>query len=375
MKRSATTIVLVTILFYSSCFAQNPNQNIDKLAHQYMTKNDATCIAIGYVDHGQAKFYSCGTLSKTSAIPADSNTLFEAGSVTKVFTAISVAKAVNEKKGLSYTDRLSQWLPAQVHAPDYYGQQITILNLLNHSAALPSVPGNLDSTEIPFDLMNPYLHYTRKELYAFLNRYRLTEKPGSKYDYSNLGMGLAGDILCRYRADTYEHIIRKDILMPFGMNRTFIAVTESDKGNFAQPNTAAGKPVQNWDFDVMAPAGAIKSCSLDLTRFITHNMYLGKEPDSLLKKAMLDCQRTTIHAGKNLEVGLGWHISPMDNDTLIWHNGGTGGYRSFIGFNKTYKTAIVVLANTDEMVDDLAIKILHELDKRQESFPNPNLVH
>src|SRR5262249_16319019 len=159
---------------------------------------------------------------RKTATASNQNTVFEIGSITKVFTGILLAEAV--KRGeVKLEDPISKYLPKYVTTPKYNGKEITLLNLIWHTSGLPMKPNNLHSS----NLKSPYADYSVKQMYEFLAKYQLTRDPPSQFDYSkfeysNLGVGLLGHILSLRAKTTYENLIKTRVLQPLGMHDTTI---------------------------------------------------------------------------------------------------------------------------------------------------------
>jgi D-alanyl-D-alanine-carboxypeptidase/D-alanyl-D-alanine-endopeptidase len=232
---------------------------------------------------------------------------------------------------------------------------------LNHTSGLPRLPANLDSAN--FDSLNPYKNYTDALMYGYLQSFAPTRVSGTKYDYSNLGMGLAGNIVSKIKKESYEEMVMNEICRPLDMSQTKLTLSATDAENLALPYSKNGTLAHSWEFDALAGAGAIRSNMTDMLKFLKANMDPSVVSDSLLKAGMLDCQAMQMDADKNLKIGLGWHISPVNSDELYWHNGGTGGFSSFTGFIKNRKLGIVVLTNSEAETDPLAVDILKLLYK------------
>jgi D-alanyl-D-alanine-carboxypeptidase/D-alanyl-D-alanine-endopeptidase len=192
----------------------------------------------------------------------------------------------------------------------------------------------------------------------FLSTCQLTRDIGSQYEYSNLGGGLLGHVLARRAATDYEALVRARITGPLGMTDTQITLTPEMKTRLAAGHDAAMETVANWDLPTLAGAGALRSTANDLLTFLAAN--LGDKTSRLAPAmaAMLTIRRPTGQAG--LEVALGWHIFTTDGREIVWHNGGTGGYRSFMGFDPKTRTGVVVLsyASTTAGVDDIGRHLL-----------------
>ena len=210
----------------------------------------------------------------------------------------------------------------------------------------------------PKDPANPYADYTVSQLYEFLSSVELTRDIGSKYEYSNLGGGLLGHTLARRAGTDYETLLRTRILDPLGMKSTAITLSKAMKDRLAPGHNGALQRVSNWDLPTLAGAGALRSTVNDLLTFVAANIGLEKSPLANSMAAMIPPRRPT--GVPNLEIALAWHISTLDGHEIIWHNGGTGGYRSWIGFEPKSRTGVVVLSNTSTNagVDDIGLHLL-----------------
>ena len=293
--------------------------------------------------------------------PVDGDTIFEIGSVTKVFTALLLADMV-AKGEVALTDPVSKYLPATVKLAG--SKPITLEQLATHTSGLPRLPSNF----APKDVTNPYADYTPEKLYEFLASHRPAGEPGSRYDYSNLGTGLLGHALALRAGTDFETLVRKRILEPLGMKSTSFAVPEESKARLAAGHDASLAPARNWEFSALAGVGALRSTANDMLTFLAAAMGLVESPLAKPMAAMLAARRTSGTPG--LEIALGWHIAQINGRDIVWHNGGTGGYRSFVGFDPKRRAGVVVLSNvsTAAGVDDIGI---HLLDDRAPLLPAP----
>jgi len=149
-------------------------------------------IVVGLIDaDGRQRIVSYGDPGPGQP-PLDGNTVFEIGSISKVFTSTVLAQLVQEGK-VSLDDPAQKYLPATVHLPTRNGKPITLGNLAMQNSGLPRMPTNFK----PADAANPYADYTVQQMYDFLSSYQLPRDPGAEFEYSNLGVGLLGHILSR----------------------------------------------------------------------------------------------------------------------------------------------------------------------------------
>lgn len=310
---------------------------------------------MGTIGPDGRKVVGYGALEKGDPRVLNGDTIFEIGSVTKVFTSLLLSDVV-QRGQVALTDPVSKYLPAGVRMPQRNGKQITLQDLATHTSSLPRIPSNLK----PKDPANPYADYSVAQLYEFLSSYELPRDIGSQYEYSNLGGGLLGHVLARYAGMDYEALVRARITGPLDMKSTGVALSPEMKGRMAAGHDAKLKPVANWDFPTLAGAGALRSTANDMLTFLAANLGYNETPLAPAMAAMLDVRRPTGTPG--LEVALAWHIfsTPLGG-TVIWHNGGTGGYRSFIGYDPKTRIGVVVLANafTAAGVDDIGMHLLN----------------
>jgi D-alanyl-D-alanine-carboxypeptidase/D-alanyl-D-alanine-endopeptidase len=327
------------------------------LADRIDVQHQSVGIVVGVIDSTGRRVVAYGKTAKDGK-PVDADTVFEIGSITKVFTSLLLADAV--KRGeVALTDPVSKYLPPDVKVPERGGKKITLIDLATHTSGLPRMPTNF----YPKDPANPYADYTVPQLYEFLATVELTRDIGSTYEYSNLGGGLLGHVLARRAGTDYETLVRTRILEPLGMKSSAITLSKSMKEHLTPGHDASLQPVPNWDIATLAGAGALRSTANDLLTFLAANIGIEKSPLAPSMAAMLATRRPT--GTPNLEIALGWHIWTRVGHEIIWHNGGTGGYRTWIGFELKSRTGVVVLSNTSTNAgpDDIG---LHLLDP---SFP------
>jgi D-alanyl-D-alanine-carboxypeptidase/D-alanyl-D-alanine-endopeptidase len=322
------------------------------LADRIDVQHQGVGIVVGVVDPNGRRVVAYGKSAKDGK-PVDGDTVFEIGSVTKVFTSLLLADMV-QRGEVALTDPVSKYLPANVRVPERGGKKITLVDLATHTSGLPKLPSNLH----PKNPSNPYADYTDAQLYEFLDTAVLTRDIGSKYEYSNLGGGLLGYVLARRAGTDYETLVRTRILEPLGMKNTTVTLSNAMKEHLAIGHDGGLQPVSNWDFGVLAGLGALRSTGDDLLTFLAANLGIGKSPLAAAMASMLATRRST--GTPNLKIALGWHISRRNGGDIIWHNGGTGGYCSWIGFNPKSRTGVVVLSNTSTAagVDDIGGHLL-----------------
>lgn len=308
-------------------------------------------IVVGLIGDKGTRIVAYGKPSQESNQSVNGDSVFEIGSVTKTFTAVLLADMV-ERSELNLDDPISKFLPSSVKAPSRDGKEITLRQLSSQVAGLPRMPGNFT----PKDPNNPYADYSVEQMYAFISGYALTRDPGAQYGYSNLGVGLLGHILALRSRMDYETLVRTRILEPLKMNDTAISFTAGMRTRLATGHNQSLKPVANWDIPTLAGAGALRSTVNDMLKYVAANLGLIKSPLATAMAKTHMAQHDTRMQG--LEVGLGWHILMRFDTEMVWHNGGTGGYHSFVGFDKTRRTGVVILSNSTNDIDDIGRHLL-----------------
>jgi D-alanyl-D-alanine-carboxypeptidase/D-alanyl-D-alanine-endopeptidase len=302
-------------------------------------------IIVGVIDHGKVSFYKAGTTGTSR--PLDEHTIFEIGSVTKTFTATILASMVLDKS-VSLDDPIQKYLPSDVRVPSRDGKQITLLDLADQHSGLPRLPTNLR----PANPADPYADYTAADLYAFLDTYQLPRDPGDQFEYSNLGVGLLGDVLADRAGVPYATLLHDRVLAPLHMDDTSIVTTAAMQPYVAVGHDADGMPTAPWTFQAIAPAGAIRSSLDDMLKYLRCNM--GEGP---LARTCLFAQqpRSTLQGS---HIGLVWWTS--DTSGIVTHDGETGGYQATIAVSKDHNTGVVVLTNSTAPLppDDIALHVL-----------------
>ncbi len=281
----------------------------------------------------------------------DGDTVFEIGSVTKVFTSIALADLVLSGD-LGLDTPVQGLLGDEVRVPMRDGAEITLGRLATHSSGLPRLPDNL----APADWANPYADYTVEHLYEFLAGHKLARGIGKAVEYSNLGYGLLGHALTLAEGTDYETLIARRILEPLEMSDTAVELTPPLRERLAPGHDEELRPVPNWDIPTLAGAGALRSTVNDLLTFLEANLGLRQTP---LREAMARTHVPQVtDPALGMDIGLAWIIADEGDRRIVWHNGATGGYSSFIGFDPEAREAVVVLSNSVISVDGLAYRLL-----------------
>lgn len=306
-------------------------------------------IVIGVVDAAGTRYFAYGNTAMQGGRPVDEHSIYEIGSITKVFTAVALTDMVVRGE-VSLDDPVERYLPAGSVVPRRGGRQITLRLLSAQQSGLPRMPTNF----APADQSNPFADYDEDRLLAFLRGHELSRDPGERYEYSNVGVGLLGFALARRDGGSYERMIERRILAPLGMRESMVTLTPEAQSRLAMGHSG-GRQVPSWDINALAGAGALRSTAADMTRFLAAAMGLTRSP---LDSAFALSFTPQGSAGGTMDIALGWHILKRPTLNVVWHNGGTGGNRTWAGFDPARKIGVVVLTNSTSGADVIGVHLL-----------------
>lgn len=361
MKRVAS-LVIVLVTAVATTAARQPAIPDDAaikaiLAQRIDTERRNVGIVVGVVEPAGRRVVAHGTFAVRDTRRVDGDTVFEIGSITKVFTALLLTDMV-ERGEVRLDDPVAKYLPPAVKVPERDGRVITLQDLSTHTSALPRMPQNFR----PANPANPYADYTVAQMYEFVSGYMLPRAIGQEFEYSNLAVGLLGHTLALRAGTDYETLVRNRILAPLRMTDTSIVLSAAQQARLARGHNQKLEPAANWDLPTFAGAGALRSTVNDMLRFLS--AFTGGEAAGLKPAIarMRSVERPS--ASPNMVSALGWQILKRPDLEIVWHNGGTGGYRSFMGFVPSRGVGVVVLSNMSSDtngVDDIG---MHLLDSR-----------
>ena len=327
------TLLLMMTSVTTSAIATDLLPDVEKDLRAMIANGDVRAVAIGLYADGESKVIGLGQISADDERTPDGDTVFEIGSISKVYTSL-LAQVQVDAGNLGWNDTLAARFPGLDFASDQVAS-ITIHELSTHTSGLPRLPDNM-KMEDPSD---PYEGYSREDLLDFISGYE-PDSLDKRYEYSNLGAGLLGVIAADASGASYGDAIQKDVLKPLGLKDTQVGLRPDFEGRLAV-GFSGGADMANWDgFDSLAGAGALVSTVNDVLKFATASLE-GKSLDG----AIASIQK---RQGKGA-TGFGWHIEETDDGSqIIWHNGGTGGYASFLAIDPAKQSATVLLTTSTE---------------------------
>lgn len=295
--------------------------------------------------------------SQSAMHGADPPTQFEIGSLTKTFTALALAQlAVRDV--VAFDQPLSDLLPRDIEAPTRGGEVIRLGHLASHTSGLPRLPKGL----LPRGLFrsDPYAGCTGELLLDGLRRTRLRSVPGSRFRYSNLGAGLLGFVLARHLGTDYDTLIQSEICRHLGMTDTRVVLGPSGVARLAGGHSRSGRPRPPWHLAALAGAGGLHSTVPDLLAFA--RAHLGPAPEELAGAIALN-RRTTQRINARAAIHPGWLAAdlPRSQHRVLFHSGGTGGYRSLLAIAPDHGAAVVILSANNRSVDRQGLTLLAQI--------------
>lgn len=344
------TLLLILALGPASAQGQHFPDDIEGIIAQRVEEDRAVGIVVGVMEaDGTIRIASAGTAGADAmALGAESG--FEIGSITKVFTGTLLA-ILDAKGTVDMTAPVQDYLPNGVTMPSRPGQTIRLVDLATHRSGLPRLPSNM----APRDMSNPYADYTVAMMYDFLSEHELQRDVGAEAEYSNLGVGLLGHVLARAAGTDYETLVRTEILDPLEMSSTSITLDAAAQARMAKGHDANGVEVPLWDLPTVAGAGALRSNMRDMLRFLSANV---GAPSSSVEEGLRTAHAPREVMGPGAEIGLNWITRTTENGSIVWHNGGTGGFRTFLGFDPAREVGVVVLTNSGHGADDIGFHLI-----------------
>ncbi len=348
------TIFFSILICPAFIFAQN--KSLDKLIKNIIKREvnfkETPGISIGIIDPDSTYTYNFGETQKGSKQTPDANTIYEIGSVTKVFTT-ALLTIMEYEKMLTYEDTIGQYFSE-------LKQPVTLLQLANHSSGFPKLPHNFGSKEQ--DTNQPYINYTREDLLAFLSNYVLTKAKGEKYAYSHTGYALLTEIIEEAGETTFDELLQNYLFNHLKMNDTRIILNDEQHMRLAQGNSPGGE-VPAWEYRSFEGALGLKSTVNDLLKFLS--MHLGDHHTALDETLRKNFER---HHESNFRSdtysGLGWHIqSPRRRVPDVYiHVGTTHGYHAFLAVAPHSHTAVVVLSNSKKSTSGIGQMIFDTIN-------------
>lgn len=310
-------------------------------------------IVVGVIGPQGRRVISYGRLDRNDPRALDGDTVFEIGSMGKVFTALLLADMVRRDE-VALSDPVAKHLPAGIRVPERNGRSITLLDLATHTSGLPFMPD-----ELPVYDDKAAARYGATQLYQFLARYQLTRDPGADWDYSNVGYWLLGQALASRSGMDYADLLRTRVTGPLKLEETALTLSPRLKAHLAVGHNAILGPapsVSSVSVYAAMQAGGVGCVSSvhDLLTFLAVAM---SDKPSPLAQSMALMLSTRRPMGED-EQALGWGVLGKGDDRLIMHDGATWGYNGYMAWDPKRRVGVVVLSNQLASIGDIGRHLL-----------------
>lgn len=317
---------------------------VDRIAAEHLTKPGAVGLSVAIARKGEvvlAKGYGRADLEFDA--PANAETCFRIGSVTKQFTAALVMKLV-ERKTLALDDDLSKWVPEF----PLQGKHVTLRQLLQHTSGIPSYTdiGAAWEAKWPLEL-------THEELLALVKDKPFDFEPGTQWAYDNTGYYLLGMVLEKASGKKYEDLLRDEITTPLGLTRTrrdsnVDLIRNRAQGYAWQGRGAQGELVNDQPYGTNQPgaAGFLLSTARDL---VTWSMALSSGKVVSKESFTLMTTPAVLPDGKDTGYGFGLMLDEFEGRKRIGHGGGIFGFNSFLGWFPDEDVYVAVISNGEAL--------------------------
>lgn len=351
-------------------WSENPNtpQDYEPIISGFLDKNVIPGLVVGIVDESGSHLFSYGYQGVDEHQKITQDTIFEIGSLSKVFTGLLLAEAVDSGSA-TLNDPIRSCIPQEFITDQAFYDQITLGHLTTHTSGLPRVPQTLGYTIQSFfpNLTggNPYAKVTREKVFSYLSQTAAPKRIGTDWSYSNYGVGLLGACLSGKKGLSYEETLLSVIAGPLGMPNTTVHLDQAQEALYVPGyrsyvrigRLVVGIENQPWLMgEGLVGAGGIRSSGADMLKFL--EACISEEPEFISLST-----QPVFQIDDESDMGMGWLIdrSLLENQTVIWHNGMTGGFNSYLAFFEDKPYGVFVIANTNVNIQSLGEEIMSSI--------------
>lgn len=352
MRRIYVLVLIIFPLFSFVVFAQKNDSvlrtRLEPLIEKKMRENGIPGLAVGVVKNGKVIFAKgFGTTKITGGDPVTTRTVFNLASITKNFTATAVMQLVEQGK-INLDARVTEYLP-YFRLKDEGYKQITIRHLMTHTSGLEFIEEN------PFERKAGYDAGALEKHIRELSSLTLASVPGEKYEYSNEGYDILGDVIAKVSKMSYEEYISRNILEPLRMKTSTVSVSETIPPRYFSDETGKITVNDKVPFNrAFAPSSALDSDVDDMNRWMIACLNRGTlDGKRILKSSSYDemwkLPVEAAEADKQFPIfgkmGGGWFRWNYKGHQIVGHGGAELGFNSFIALAPNDSVGVIVLGN------------------------------
>lgn len=329
--------------------------------NEFLNQKKAPGFVVAIVDGDESYLYTAGRENhKNSAGKVTSTTVFEIGSITKVFTAMLLAESI-ESGTIQINDTVATYIE-EVDTEGSSFREITMEELTTHTSGLPRLPKSvgffLKTILTGISGSNPYEGIDKDKMLGFMDKNYNTSN--DSWSYSNFGVGILGMCLTEANNQSYEELLTERITEPLGMDNTTVLDDNNNIDSYAKGyssylqigNLAITFKSDPWLMDEgLVAAGGIRSTGEDMLKFL-ECVVAGETSFVELTKTPI------LEIDNEWDSGMNWIIDHSESDVVIWHNGETGGFRSYIATIEGTDKGVFIVVNSKANVDEFGEELL-----------------
>lgn len=331
-------ISILLYFFLASLCHKTHAQGETEISKSLEVLEKGTHIEIGIFHNGEISRLAYEIeKERIEKVEASPDKIFEIGSITKVFTSYIVHSVLFEKQGIDLQSKLKDM---ELSFPIHHKNESRILHLINHTSNLPKMPSNYIWGMIKSPA-NPYLIYDKKRISKYYKSHKTKHSLGTATKYSNFGYGILGLMLTDLTGKTYRELFEAYISNGLGMKNSQSGITESGKSKLYR----SPEQVEDclWQLNQMECEGGGYSSVNDLLKF-TQYVLDKSQLDQKSKTALSAMENETIKINEERSIGTGWMIQYQDGRKILFHDGGSKGYKSFVAIDIERNKSVVLLS-------------------------------
>jgi beta-lactamase class C len=359
MNRAKFVAILIGGLL--AAFPAQGQENVEQIVTQKLqpilpVNGRGGGVAVAVRINGETRFFNFGFANDARNERVTADSIFNLGSVGKLFATTTLAEAVNRGE-LSHDDPVAKYVTELQRGGDV--RRITLGELASHTSGLPDVPGQYERWHRG--------KYTWPDFVRFLNSWKADPRhePGKQYLYSDTAMVLLRIALQRRFKTPFARLMHQRITGPLGMTSTALPLPRDLLGRAVQGYGPEGQPIGKPGMEggtfQWPGSGQIYSSARDMATFLAANM--GEFPDhGPMENAMALAQQPVFTVGPHFKQALAWQDISSGNLTILDKNGGLNNTSTYIGFAPQRKLGVVILVNRGKQhATGIGRQILHAL--------------
>lgn len=335
-------------------------ESLEGEVKNYLKQYNTPGLAIGVVKQGfdqevpYKKIFCFGEFQRGGGVSIKESTIFRIGCLSRALMATLLAAYLEEKK-VEANASIVGYLPKTFATPKFHGEEIKLVQLALNSSSLPPMP------------LSPMKYYqsSEKEIECYFKKHPLQKKPGTKYISSDLGYGLLSLILSRVGKKLYQHLLEEKVLIPLKLQDTYYSLPLSKKQRLAVGHKGMAPLQENFvdrEGSFFKPVRGIYSTIEDQTKFLSFLLKIDATPLEHAVKHLYKYQFEENGIQKSILVAKTVLLSSKKGLTTYKEGGSYQGFSQTMAWIVDTKTGVVILSNSENDVDALAMSLLNLLN-------------